>query len=126
MQGNIIKTIRGEYMYDEERPTKCEADQAYKDYTGEYPAEEPIRVGSHLPLSQQEKAVAELHDVIGRFASRLKPVLTPSPEAAERNASDADKVAPMQSPLAEQMSANNRGVYRATEKLRALMERLEC
>lgn len=87
----------------------------------EYPAE---RVGSKLPLSSQEKAVAELHDVIAQLTSRLKPVLTPVPES-DRNATE-DKAVPVQSPLAEQMATNTYGIHKGISKIRGLMERLEC
>ncbi len=88
-------------------------------------ADAPDIVGSKLPLSVQEKAVAELHETIGVLAKRLKPVLTPVPEPADRNANE-DKAAPSQSPLGEQISANTYGIHKAMGKLRALMERLEC
>ena len=87
-------------------------------------ADAPDKSSSRLPLSNQEKAIAELHDTIGQLTSRLKPVLTPVPES-ERNATD-DKAQPVQSPLAEQMQANNYVIYKASNKLHALMERLEC
>jgi len=73
----------------------------------------------------QEKAIAELHDIIGQLTVRLKPVLTPDvPTDKERALSDEAK--PVQSPLATQLEANNRGVSEASRKVRDLMERLEC
>lgn len=80
---------------------------------------------SKLPLSHQEKAVAELHETIGILTDRLSPVLTPVQTEPTRD--PGDKAAtPVQSPLADQLDANNNGVRKATTKLRALMERLEC
>lgn len=90
----------------------------------EFPKDSPERVGSKLPLSHQEKALVELHDVVGQLTSRLKPVLTPIPENG--TSSDAEKTTPVQSPLADQLEANNGGIRKATRKLRGLMERLEC
>lgn len=79
---------------------------------------------SRLPLSEQEKCIAELHDVIGVFTKRLEAVLTPIPERDPSTAED--KASPVQSPLAEQLSRNNYGVRKATKKLEALMERYEA
>ena len=85
---------------------------------------EPERVGSKLPLSSQEKILSELHDTISQLTVRLKPVLTPVPEI-DRSATE-DRSLPSQSPLADQIDANNRGFSSASRKLRDLMERLEC
>lgn len=79
---------------------------------------------SKLPLSHQEKAIAELHETIDQLASMLKPVLTPV-QVTEENVGLADKEIPAVSPLAEQMEANNRGISRASANLRGLMKRLE-
>jgi hypothetical protein len=87
-------------------------------------ADAPER-SSKLPLSHQEKALAELHETIGMLTRRLTPVLTPSVPSDERSMA-TDKSAPVQSPLADQIDANNGGIRKATNKLRALMERLEC
>lgn len=86
--------------------------------------ESSITKASHLPLSGQEKAIAELHDMIGQLTLRLKPVLTPLVETDKP--STVDKDAPLVSPLAEQLHSNNEGIYKASSKLRALMDRLEC
>lgn len=96
-------------MYDEEKVEQADA---------------PERASSRLPLSHQEKALVELHDTIAQLASRLKPVLTPV--TTEGGEPSTDKAAPVQSPLAEQLEANNGGIRKASNKLRALMERLEC
>jgi len=87
-------------------------------------ADEPERATSKLPLTNQEKVISELHDCIGQLTSRLKPVLTPVPEADRSTA--IDKELPSQSPLGEQLDANNRGISSATRKLRDLMDRVEC
>lgn len=98
-------------MYDEE--TKA-------DY-----ADGPARSSSQLPLSNQEKAIAELHETISQLTSRLKPVLTPDmPSETEKDR--GEDVRPVQSPLAGQLSSNNIGIHKASVKLRILMERLEC
>lgn len=80
--------------------------------------------GSRLPLSHQEKAVAELHENINQLANRLKPILTPVNETSERTATDEAKE--VASPLADQLNANNRGIRRASESIRGLMNRIEC
>lgn len=84
-----------------------------------------LSIGSKLPLSNQEKAIAELHETINQFAGRLKPLLTPVNEVNRENGMDAEKDTSI-SPLAQQMEANNRGIHRASDSLRGLMERLEC
>lgn len=86
----------------------------------EYAAKERV---TKLPLSQQDKALAELHDVLGELTSRLKSVLTPGD--TER-ATDQDKAAPSQSPLADQLDSNNAQIRRATNRVNSLIERLEC
>lgn len=103
-----------------------DSEEAYKTYGGEYPevADHP-RVGSKLPLSPQEKTIAELHDVISQLTDRLKPILTPVPQS-DRTMPGEDKATPVQSPLAEQLDANNYGIRKASSKIRDLMERLEC
>lgn len=96
-------------MYDEEKAAVADA---------------PDRAASRLPLSHQEKALAELHETISMLTTRLKPVLTPV--STEPSGSATDKAAPVQSPLADQLEANNGGIRKASNKLRALMERVEC
>lgn len=104
------------------------AKESYKEYAGEYPKEETRpdigRMGSALPLGPQEKALAELHDMIGVLHTKLSSVLTPVPEK-DRDTTAADKEK-SQSPLAEQLDANNRGIQRASQSLRGIIERLEC
>lgn len=80
--------------------------------------------GSRLPLSQQEKALAELHETISVLTDRLGSVLTPVSNDAMKEA--GDRATPSQSPLAEQLDANNMGIRKASTKLSALMERIEC
>lgn len=81
------------------------------------------RIGNKLPISQQDKAVAELHEVISILTDRLNPVLTPVPESDHES---PDKEVPSQSPVGEQISDNTRKIHRASGKLRTVMERLEC
>lgn len=83
------------------------------------------RVSSRLPISEQEKCIAELHETISILTDRLKPVLTPTPEV-DRNATEDRPDGPVFSPLATQLEANNGGIRKATRKLSNLLERLEC
>ena len=87
-------------------------------------ADVPERASSQLPLSHQEKAIAELHENISQLSSRLKPVLTP--DSPSDNVKEGVEAKPVQSPLASQLAANNNGISMASRKLRMLMERLEC
>jgi archaellum component FlaC len=95
-------------MYDEDKAAYAETE----------------RIGSKLPLTNQEKTIAELHETINQLTSRLKPVLTPVPEV-DRNTNEGRDVV-SQSPIAEQLDANNRSISLASRNLRGLMERLEC
>lgn len=83
-----------------------------------------LSVGSRLPLSHQDKAIAELHETINQLAQRLKPVLTPVKEVDK--ASNGEEARDIVSPLAEQLATNNGAIHRASRNLRGLMERLEC
>lgn len=89
----------------------------------DYAVKEMERPSSRLPLSTQEKALAELYDTITQLMDDLRPVLTPACETEPSNSSD--KAEPVQSPIADQLDVNNRAIQRATRSLRALMERLE-
>lgn len=105
---------------DEARETFAQAEFEHK------PVNASLSVGSRLPLSHQEKAIAELHETINQLAQRLKPVLTPVNEAGGREPSESVEAKDITSPLAEQMNANNRGIRRASDNIKGLMERLEC
>lgn len=83
-------------------------------------------IGSRLPLSNQEKAIAELHETINQLASRLKPILTPVHEVDETSVGVGEKEIAAVSPLAEQLEANNRGIHRASSNINGLLKRLEC
>lgn len=96
----------------------------YDEKESEY-VDGPIRTSSQLPLSHQEKAISELHEMITQLTVRLKPVLTPdTPVDKERALNDETKS--IQSPLATQLEANNKGVSEASRKIRDIMERIEC
>lgn len=89
-------------------------------------AETPERIGgSKLPLSQQEKAIAELHMTIEDLIQRLSPILTPVEAKLGVNPNDST-TQPIESPLATQLNDNNSGIRRASNNLRGIMERLEC
>lgn len=95
----------------------------------EFPEDGPVNaklsIGTRLPLSHQEKAIAELHETVNELVQRLRPVLTPVNEVSEREPSD-NEARDIASPLADQLSANNQGIRKASSNLRGLMERLEC
>lgn len=88
-------------------------------------ADEPEREGSKLPLSDQEKAIAVLHETISQLESKLSAVLVPANrEATETNEKISEKG--VVSPLNEQLGANNRGIRRASSNIVDLIDRLEC
>ena len=93
-------------------------------YDDEPKQAEVARVGSKLPLSHQEKSIAELHEAIKMLQDRLTPILTPMPESDPTDKVGEDRAAIW--PLAEQLGANNAGITRATRKIRSIMEILEC
>lgn len=80
-------------------------------------------VASQLPLSEQEKSVADLHEAIKTLSARLHSVLAPEREADDRKLAEDGRAEA--SPLREQLIANNRGIQRAANLVRGLVERLE-
>ena len=84
--------------------------------------------GSRLPLGNQEKAISELHEIIQQLTSRLSSVLTPEHDRTDignlGSRAEAEKAA--ESPLADQLHANNRGIHRASQSLRSIIDRIEC
>lgn len=95
-------------------------------YDFEQGAERDV-AASQLPLSSQERALVELHDIIEELTMRLKPVLTPSTPMEVSVKDDSEKMAePLQSPLATQLSGNNNSISNASRKIRRLIDRIEC
>lgn len=85
--------------------------------------ERPDRSASKMPLSRQENAITTLHDIIGTLEAKLSQVLAPEHEATDKRVVEPDDGI---SPLYLQLSANNRGIVSANEKLMRIIERLEC
>ena len=83
---------------------------------------------SKLPLTEQEKAISTLSDLVYTLADRLVPVLTPEEASETQDApttlrGEAD---PVQSPIANTLSDNTSRIRRVNNKLSSLLERLEC
>jgi len=77
---------------------------------------------SRLPLSEQEKAIAELQESVNVLLDRLQPVLTPV-EPTEKVAEDY--AVPVQSEVASTLSDNNSRIRRVTYRVNNAIERLE-
>lgn len=77
---------------------------------------------SRLPLSEQEKALAGLHDTVNILLDRLEPVLTPTEPS---NRPDQDTAVSIQSEVASILSDNNSRIYRLTTRINNTIERLE-
>lgn len=112
------RTGLDKYSIDPVDPFEHDEERAYRET-------EKAR-GSRLPLSEQEKAVMQLHEVIDMLTKHLSPVLTPDYPSESNTREDGENKIADVSPLAEQMSANNRAINRATHRLHSLMERIEC
>lgn len=77
---------------------------------------------SRLPLTEQDKAIAELQEITNMLADRLQPILTPvepSDKAGE------DRAAPIKSEVATTLDDNNSRIRRVISRLGNLYERLE-
>lgn len=77
---------------------------------------------SRLPLSEQDKYIAELQEVVNILADRLQPVLTPT-EPTDKMAED--RSVPVMSEVASTLSDNNSRISRVTRRVNNLIERLE-
>lgn len=83
-------------------------------------AKEPRK--SRLPIQEQDKAIAELTELVNMLADKLQPILTPvepSDKAGE------DRAVPVQSELAQTLSDHNARIRRASSRLSNIFERLE-
>jgi hypothetical protein len=79
---------------------------------------------SRLPLSEQEKCISELHDIVRQLEVVLKPVLTPIPDSDPSTVEE--RAESVTSPIATQMGANNYGLRKANKTLARIIERVEC
>lgn len=77
---------------------------------------------SRLPLAEQDKAIAELQEVVNILCDRLQPVLTPI-EPTDK--AGEDRGVPVQSEHAATLMDNNARIRRATNRLSNAIERLE-
>lgn len=78
---------------------------------------------SRLPLTEQDKAIAELQETVNILADRLQPVLTPI-EPTDK--AGEDRGVPVQSEVATTLNEHTARVRRTTNKVSNLIERLEC
>lgn len=79
---------------------------------------------SKLPLSTQDKIIAQLTELVYTLTDRLKPVLVPTEEVSDKIANETVRT-PL-SPLGEQLDANNVRITKVNNRLSSLLERLEC
>lgn len=77
---------------------------------------------SRLPLVEQDKALAELQEVINLLADRLNPIMTPT-EPTEKMGED--RAVPVQSEVANTLSDNNARIYRMTRRVTNMLDRVE-
>lgn len=78
---------------------------------------------SKLPLSEQDKCIAELTEVVNLVVDRLESVLTPQPESPSKE--PGDRAEPVQSYLASELEGNNARIRRNTNRLTNVLDRLE-
>lgn len=78
---------------------------------------------SKLPLSEQDKCIAELQEVTNLLLDRLDPVLTPQPETPAKDGSEPD--GPMISQIGHELEGNNARIRRVTNRLSNALQRLE-
>lgn len=86
----------------------------------EYAAKEARK--SRLPLNEQDKAIAELQEVVSMLVDRLQPVLTPI-EPTDK--ASEDRAAPVVSEVASTLNDHTARIRRATNRLGNAIERLE-
>lgn len=78
---------------------------------------------SKLPLIEQDKAIAEQSELVNILVDRLEAVLTPYPDSPDKD--HGDRVSPVQSQMATEISNNNDRIRRNSNKISNLLERLE-
>lgn len=88
------------------------------------PAYAAKETNSKLPLSEQDKCIAELGEAIALLTDRLATVMTPVPGDSEK-AEGFDRDLPVRSPLADTLSDNNARIRRLTNKVNYILDRLE-
>lgn len=87
----------------------------------EYATAKEVRK-SKLPLAEQDKCIAEQNEIVNLLLDRLEPVLTPQPEAPNK---ESDYAVPVQSQVASELEANNARIRRNTNRLTNALDRLE-
>lgn len=91
--------------------------------TSPYPGKHELAKESRLPVSEQEKALAELHGLIDELADRMQAVLLP--ERDDPKGALATLAEPSGSMLGMQLKGNNNQIFRASNRVRDLIERLD-
>lgn len=79
---------------------------------------------SKLPLTQQDKMLAELHEVINMLTDRLAPILVPAEESAMKEPGDRAPEPP-KSEMKRRLDDHNSQIRKATHKVNSIIERLE-
>jgi hypothetical protein len=92
----------------------------YPEDQPEYAAKEARK--SRLPLSEQDKTIAELQEAVNILVDRLQPVLTPS-EPTDK--ASEERAVPVQSEVASTLNDNNARIHRVTNKVNNAIGRLE-
>lgn len=77
---------------------------------------------SRLPLTEQDKAIAELQEIVNMLADRLQPILTPT-EPTDK--ASEDRAVPVQSEVASTLNDHNARIRRVASRLGNIYERLE-
>lgn len=79
-------------------------------------------VKSRLPLTEQDKAIAELQEIVNMLADRLQPILTP---VEPTDKAGEERSVPVQSEIASTLNDHNSRIRRVTSGLGNIYERLE-
>lgn len=77
---------------------------------------------SRLPLAEQDKAIAELQEIVNMFADRLQPILTP---VEPTDKAGEERSVPVQSEVASTLTDNNARIRRISSRIGNMYERLE-
>lgn len=77
---------------------------------------------SRLPLAEQDKAIAELQEIVSMLADRLQPILTP---VEPTDKAGEERSVPVQSEIASTLNDHNSRIRRVASRLGNIYERLE-
>jgi hypothetical protein len=90
-----------------------------------YPGKHEEALDRKLPVLTQEKALAELHNLITELADRMQAVLLPDPEEGLAKENIATTDAPPTSELNRQLKYNNSQIARAANRIHSIINRLD-